>query len=244
MSQPRGNFRTDDNHAQEVISNFICILDESMIRSMIECFAIQQDIINVPIFDGENMPVKDFIEDVMNGAIEVPAECEKRYVTAVLSRLKGIARSSTYGRTFSSLKELSDHLKQRYAPHKAYSWYISEMVIIRLSRGENVSDFYDRITSLRLGAQAVLEDKYENANAHCLLLNDCALEAFIRGLPDIMSTFVESQYPNTSEIALKYALDYETNHQTNSQILQQQDSFDLRDRSSSPRAQFTPSNNG
>ena len=118
------------------------------------------------------------------------------------------------------------------------------MATIRIFRGEDVSDFYDRITSLRLGAQAVLEDKYERANLHCLLLYDCALEAFIRGLPDRMSAFAESQYPNTSEIALKYALDYETKHQTNSQILQQQDSFDLRDRSRSLRAQFTPSNNG
>ena len=244
MSQPRDDFRRDDNQAHEVISNFTHTLDESMIRSMIECFSIQQGIINVPVFDGENMPVRDFIEDVMNGALVVPAECEKRYVTAVLSRLKGTARSSTYGRTFSNLKELSDHLKQRYAPRKAYSWYISEMATVQLSRGENVSDFYDRITSLRLGAQAVLEDKYENVNLHCLLLNDCALEAFIRGLPDKMSAFVESQYPNTSEIALKYALDYEAKHQTNSQILRQQDSFDLRDRSSSPRAQFTPSHNG
>ena len=59
-----------------------------------------------------------------------------------------------------------------------------------------------------------------------------------------MSAFVESEYPNTSEIALKYALDYETKHQTNTQILQQQDNFDLRDRSRSPQAQFTPSHNG
>ena len=167
MSQSRGNFRTDDNQAQEVIINSTCTLDGSMIRSMIECFSKQQGIINVPVFDGENMPVRDFIEDVINGALVVPAECEKRYVTAVLSRLKGTARSSIYGRTFSNLKELSDHLKQRYAPRKAYSWYMSEMATIRLSRSENVSDFYDRIT-LRLGAHAALEDKYENANSHCL----------------------------------------------------------------------------
>ena len=66
-------------------------LDESMIRSMIECFSIQQGIINVPVLDDENMPVRDFIEDVMNGALVVPAECENRYVTALLSRLKGTA---------------------------------------------------------------------------------------------------------------------------------------------------------
>ena len=44
---------------------------------------------------------------------------------------------------------------------------------------------------------------------HCLPLNDCALEALIRGLPDRMSAMVESRYPNMLEIALKYALDYE-----------------------------------
>ena len=244
MSQSRGNFRTDDNQAQEVISNFTRTLDESMIRSMIECFSIQQGIISVPVFDGENMPVRDFIEDVMNGALVVPADCEKQYFRAVLSCLKDTARSSTYGKTSSNLNELNDHLKQRYAPRKAYSWYISEMATIQLPRGDNVSEFKDRTTSLRLGAQAVLEDKYENDNSHCLLLNYGALEAFIRGLPDRMSAFVESQCPNTSEIALKYALDYETKHQTNSQILQQQNNFNLRDRSRSPREQFTPSQNG
>ena len=93
------------------------------------------------------------------------------------------------------------------------------MAIIRLSRGENVSEFHDSITSLGLGAQAVLEDKYENADSLCLLLNDCALEAFIHGFPARMSAFVESQYPNTLEIALKYALDYETKYQSNTQIL-------------------------
>ena len=112
MSQSRGNFRTDDNQAREVISNFTHTLDESIRRSMIECFTIQQGIINVPVFDGENMPVRDFIEDVMNGALVVLADCGKLYVTAVLSHLKGAARSSTYERTFSYLNELSNHLKQ------------------------------------------------------------------------------------------------------------------------------------
>ena len=95
-----------------------------MIRLKIECFAIQQGIINVLVFDGENKPVRDFIKDVINGALVVPADCEKRYVRAVFSRLKGTARSSTYGRTFSNLNKLNNHLMQRYPPRKAYSWYI------------------------------------------------------------------------------------------------------------------------
>ena len=38
------------------------------------------------------------------------------------------------------------------------------MGVCRLSRGENISEFYDHITSLRLGAQAVLERNMRTPN--------------------------------------------------------------------------------
>ena len=49
-----------------------------------------------------------------------------------------------------------------------------------MSRSENVSKFYDRITLLKSGAQAALEDKYQNAEQLLLASNDCAGVAFIR----------------------------------------------------------------
>ena len=64
-----------------------------------------------------------------------------------------------------------------------------------MSRSESVSEFYDRITLLKSGAQAALEDKYQNAEQMLLPLNDCALEAFIQELPDVMSGKVESLNP-------------------------------------------------
>ena len=96
---------------------------------------------------------------------------------------------------------------------------ISEMAISRLPRSESVKESYDCIMPLGLGAQAVFEDKYENAKSLCLGLNDCALEAFTRGLPDRMSAIVESRHQNTLKIALKYALDDKIKHQTNTQFL-------------------------
>ena len=78
---------------------------------MTECSAIQQGIMNDPVFDGENIPVRHFIKDIMNGAFVVPANCEKRYVTAVFSLLKIAAKSSAYERTFSNLNKLSNHSK-------------------------------------------------------------------------------------------------------------------------------------
>ena len=61
---------------------------------------------------GKNMHVSDFIEDIITGQSFVPATCEKRYVIAVLAGLIGVARDSTYGKTFSNLSDLIEHLEQ------------------------------------------------------------------------------------------------------------------------------------
>ena len=84
-----------------------------------------------------------------------------------------------------------------------------------MSRSESVSEFYDRITLLISGTQPALEDKYQNAEQMLLPLNDCALEAFIRGLHDVLSGMVESRNPTSLKTALKYALEYEARHQLN-----------------------------
>ena len=84
-----------------------------------------------------------------------------------------------------------------------------------MSRSESVSQFYDRIALLKSGAQAALEYKYQNAEQILLPLNDCALEAFIRGLPDVISGMAESRNPFSLEAALKYALEYEARYQLN-----------------------------
>ena len=101
-----------------------------MMKLMAECFAKKQAVMNIPIFDGKNMRVSYFIEDIITGQSFVPATREKQYVIAVLARLKGAARDSTYGKTFSKLSDLIQHLEQRFATHKTYSWYVREMTTI------------------------------------------------------------------------------------------------------------------
>ena len=145
---------------------------------MAECFAILQGIMNVPIYNDENMPVRDFIQDVVNGEASIPANCEKQYIKAVLSRLKGAPRDSTHEKSFFSMKDLIDHLKQRFVPHKTYTWSTHKISNIKLTRKENVSKFYDHLTLLKSGAQSALEDKYDNADLLPAPLNDCALESF------------------------------------------------------------------
>ena len=111
----------------------------------------------------------------------MPETCEKQYVIAVLALLKGTARFSTYGKTFSKLSDLIQHLEQLFAPHKTYFWCVREITTIQMLQNEGVSEFYDRLTFLKSRAQAALENRYKNANQMILPLNDCALEVFIRG---------------------------------------------------------------
>ena len=61
---------------------------------------------NIPTFNGKTMPVRDFIQNVLNGESSVPANCERQYIMAVLVRLKGAARDRTHGKTFSTIADL------------------------------------------------------------------------------------------------------------------------------------------
>ena len=192
------------------------------------------------------MPVSDFIGDIITRQSFVPATCEKRYVIAVLTRFKVAARDSTYGKTFSNLSDLIQRLEQLFVPHKTYSWYVPEITTIQLPQNEGVHEFYDRLTLLKSKAQEALENRYKNANQMILPLNDCALEAFIRGLPDGMSEKIEARNLLTLEEAFGYAIDYEARHQPDRLFFQrlsryQQLSYlDSKEESPSPEERFTP----
>ena len=123
----------------------------------------------------------------------------------------------THGKSFCSVKDLIEHLEHRVAPHKTYSWYVHEILNIKVARCENVSQFNDRITSLISGAQAALEDKHINTEQLSAPLNDRVLEFFIRKLPDELSGAVKKRNPNSPEIALKYAIEYEASYQWKTQ---------------------------
>ena len=95
---PKENTRSDKTGTTDFIGDISRTLNDAMVTTMPECFAIQQGIMNVPIFNGKNMPVRDSIQGEINGEASIPANCEKQYIRAVLSRLKVAARDSTPGK--------------------------------------------------------------------------------------------------------------------------------------------------
>ena len=75
------------------------------------------------MFDGGNIPLKDFILDIRNAATDISAAQLPSFLKKVLSRLQGAARNSTYGVAFNSVDDLVWHLKQRFAPGKTFTYY-------------------------------------------------------------------------------------------------------------------------
>ena len=150
----------------------------------------------------------------MTGQSFVPATYEKQYALAVLAQLKCAARDSTYGKTFSNLSDLIPHVEPRFAPHKTYSWYVREITTNKMLQNGRVSEFCDRLMLLKSRPQAALENKYESVNQMILSLNECASEAFIRGLPGRMPAKIELRDPMTLQKAFRYAIDYGARHQT------------------------------
>lgn len=182
-----------------------------LMTSMAECLSITQGMLGIPHFDGRNMPLKDFLQDIKNGAAYLPPESENKYVRGVLGKLQGCARDSTYGKTFHTVNDLIKHLKERFAQEKTASYYKHEIQNIGMKRGESVNDYYDRLNILISGASVVLQEQYgDNAEHVIKSISDDAIDYFIRGLPDELARDVDLQKPKTLEDARKMAARIET----------------------------------
>ena len=71
--------------------------------SVLECLTLQQSTYHIPHFDGKNPPLKDFLQDVSNGAVFVTDATETGFIKAVLDKLRGVARDSVRDKQFSKV---------------------------------------------------------------------------------------------------------------------------------------------
>lgn len=180
-------------------------ITDAMLTSMGECMALQQALMHVPNFNGKNMPLKSFIEDVENGYTFVPEGLKTSFFKGVCSKLKETARDAVADKTIESIEDLSKALKEYFSPKKSYPYYCAEIQSVRLRRDESVLDYYTRIKRLRTSAIAALKDKFTNEEANQMLpmLDGVALESFKRGLSDDLLYAISVQDPQNLEDALK-----------------------------------------
>ena len=128
--------------------------------SVLECMTLHQSTYHISQFDGKNPPLKEFLQDVANGAVYITEATEQSFIKVVSSKLKGVARKSVINKRFNRVNDLMAHIKKRFAPSKEYQWYFESIRNLLMKQTETVSDHYDRVQGLLSGTKHAIEDKY------------------------------------------------------------------------------------
>ncbi|XP_057334164.1 uncharacterized protein LOC130673223 [Microplitis mediator] len=184
-------------------------ITDQMITSLGESMTLHQALMQVPTFDGKNMPLQAFLQDVENGLTIVPENLENTYFNGVKSKLKDTARDAIADKTINTMNTLRDALKEYFATKKTYPQYCADIQAIRLKQNESILSYYTRIKKIRANAVTALNESFNNdveVTAMKKMLDGLALESFKRGLPDDLIYGVSVQNPGTLDDAYKIAL--------------------------------------
>ena len=77
--------------------------NSALMISIAQTMAMQAAITSIPVFDGKNIPLKDFIQDIRNADAKIPDTQKGSFIKKVLSKLRGSARNSQPERTFPTI---------------------------------------------------------------------------------------------------------------------------------------------
>ena len=171
---------------------------------------VQQALLHIPPYDGKNMPLKTFLQDVENGVAICPEGIHNAFFKGVIAKLfyiRDTARDAVCGLNIENVNDLKDALKDYFAPKKTYTHYCAEIQGIRMRKAKTVMEYYSRIKKIMESAKASLKDKFTAAQLPhmTIMLEGIALESFKRGLSDDLLYAMSVQEPDTLDAALKIA---------------------------------------
>ncbi|XP_058790626.1 uncharacterized protein LOC131663872 [Phymastichus coffea] len=184
----------------------------NLLTSMSASFTLQSIVQGITEFDGKNVPLKDFIQDIRNGRALIDDKQEANFIRLIIAKLKGPARDCIYGKTVNTTEGLVKILKERFAPCKDFSYYDSNIHNLRMKNGDTVGDFHDRINILLNCAQSALKEELGTDYSDVMMtpIKNSTLKTFIDGLPKEIGDLVDIKQPKSLEEAYKEALRIET----------------------------------
>ena len=106
---------------------------------------------------------------------------------------------------FNSVDDLVRNVKQRFAPGKTFTYYYAQLNDLRMKQGETVGDFRDRLNILLMGAENSLREDKGAAYSDDMMvpIKGAAIDIFIRGLPNHLSTAIDATHPADLDAAFK-----------------------------------------
>lgn len=184
---------------------------------MVEGFSLRDQKDLIPRFDGRNLPLNDFIQDVRNAAAFIPEGREAEFTAAVIAKLSSDARNCVHGRDFNNVEDLIKVLIKRLNRGKDFDYYSAKISQLRMRSDESIGQFYDRVRILIACSRSAWksEKNIEPLPEASDPLSKIALRGFIDALPSRISEMVELREPKTLDdafnIAEKFVLRSERN---------------------------------
>lgn len=140
----------------------------------------------VPFFDGQNIPLRYFIEGCEEAKGMLPAEAERQFARIIRTRIVGEARRTIQDVDFDSVAQLTKFLEQIYGHAKNIYQLQGELGCIYQKNEEDVITYANRV---KLIGKQILEAHKNSANANQDIkepLEKDMCKCFIRGLkPEI-----------------------------------------------------------
>ena len=135
-------------------------ITDALLTTMGECMAVQQALLHIPVYDGKNMPLKTFIQDVENGYSICPAGIRNAFFKGVIAKLRDTARDAVSGIDINTVARLKDSLKEYFSPKKNYLQFCAKIQGVQMRRNEPVIKYYGRIKKIMESAKASLNEKF------------------------------------------------------------------------------------
>lgn len=138
---------------------------------------------NIPDFDGENIPLSEFIYSVQKGQHGI--NDEKGYVNELMKLLKDRACDCTVGKNIDTVSDLTILLKRRFTPNETYSFFAEKLEALTPDPNDTVGDLYDKINVLSYRAKDTLNREHPEEIVTNMMrpLKDRTIEIYIRNLP-------------------------------------------------------------
>ena len=147
--------------------------------------AVQQALLYIRVYDGKNMPLKTFIQDLENGYSIYPAGIRIAIFKGVIAKLRDTAKDAVSNVEVNTVANLKDALKEYEHSLPRRTIHSSAQIQGVTMRGnKTVIEYYRRIKKIMEGAKASLNEKFtvEQVPHMVTMREGIALKSFQRGL--------------------------------------------------------------
>jgi len=108
----------------------------------------QEALETVPIYDGTNLTLSQFIRACRRARDVIPASSEQNLTRLLINKLRGRALSAVEDEPCDSIAELIDLLTIAFGTQKTINQYKGELSTIHLKPNEHILDYISRVKDL------------------------------------------------------------------------------------------------